>query len=606
MCGIVGAVGHNRCGSVLLDALKRLEYRGYDSSGIVTLNGGQIELRRAVGKLFHLEAALAARPLSGNIGVGHTRWATHGGVSEDNAHPHVAANRVSIVHNGIIENHRVIRARLESDGHQFASDTDSEVLAHLFVEAFDAGLDAVTATKKILAEIDGAYAFAAMATDYPDQLIVARNASPLAVGIGEDACYIGSDAIALAHLTRKVIYLKDHDFALVFADDVAVYQSNGSPAIRETVIVAASPGIVDKGGYRHFMEKEIHEQPDAISHSLAAMTDSDGQLNATMQADDLSAITGIVMLAAGTSHYATQVARYWIETLAKVPVVCEVASEYRYRNPVTSAYSTALAISQSGESLDTLMAMRHASCRGLHTIGLVNVPGSTIARESDFVLPTRAGPEIGVASTKAFTAQLTVLLSFAVALGRAKGTVDKKREAQIHHQLQSLPGLVGRALSLFDAIRPIAHGLSQARSALYLGRGALYPLALEGALKLKELSYIHAEGFAAGEMKHGPIALIEDGLPIVSLLAADGILAKASSNLREAAARGGQIILITEERAASEVDFADAVITVPNVDPLLAPILLAVPAQILAYLTAVEKGTDVDQPRNLAKSVTVE
>jgi glucosamine--fructose-6-phosphate aminotransferase (isomerizing) len=400
MCGIVGAVGHDRCGSVLLDALKRLEYRGYDSSGIVTLHDGQIYLRRAVGKLVHLEAALVAQPLDGNIGIGHTRWATHGGVSEDNAHPHVAADRVSIVHNGIIENHRGIRRRLELAGHQFASETDSEVLAHLFVEAFDAGLDLVTATKNILAEIEGAYAFAAITTDYPDQLIVARNASPLAVGIGDEACYIGSDAIALAHLTRKVIYLKDHDFALISADNVAVFQSDGSPVIRETVIVAASPGIVDKGGYRHFMEKEIHEQPDAIAHSLAAMTDTHGKLTATMQVDDLRAITGIVMLAAGTSHYATQVARYWIENLAKVPVVCEVASEYRYRHPVTSAYSTALAVSQSGESLDSLMAMRHAASCGLHTIGLVNVPGSTIARESDFVLPTRAGPEIGVASTK--------------------------------------------------------------------------------------------------------------------------------------------------------------------------------------------------------------
>ena len=606
MCGIVGAVGRDRCGSVLLDALKRLEYRGYDSSGIVTLHDGQIYLRRAVGKLVHLEAALVAQPLDGNIGIGHTRWATHGGVSEDNAHPHVAADRVSIVHNGIIENHGVIRRRLELAGHQFASETDSEVLAHLFVEALDAGLDLVTATKNILAEIEGAYAFAAIATNYPDQLIVARNASPLAVGIGDEACYIGSDAIALAHLTRKVIYLKDHDFALISADNVAVFQSDGSPVIRESVIVAASPGIVDKGGYRHFMEKEIHEQPDAIAHSLAAMTDTNGKLTATMQVDDLRAITGIVMLAAGTSHYATQVARYWIENLAKVPVVCEVASEYRYRHPVTSAYSTALAISQSGESLDSLMAMRHAASCGLHTIGLVNVPGSTIARESDFVLPTRAGPEIGVASTKSFTAQLTVLLCFAVALGKAKGTIDTELAAQIHHQIQSLPGLVGRALTLFDLIRPIAHGLSQARSALYLGRGTLYPLALEGALKLKELSYIHAEGFASGEMKHGPIALIEEGVPIVALLVADEIMAKASSNLREAAARGGQIILITEERGVSEVDFADAVITVPNVDPILAPILLAVPAQILAYLTAVEKGTDVDQPRNLAKSVTVE
>ena len=606
MCGIVGAVGHDGCGSILLDALKRLEYRGYDSSGIVTMHDGQMSLRRAVGKLVNLDATLAAQPLAGAIGIGHTRWATHGGVSEDNAHPHVAGDRVAIVHNGIIENHRAIRSRLEGAGHKFASDTDSEVLAHLFVEAFDAGLDAVAATRQILAEIDGAYAFAAMATDYPDQLIVARNASPLAVGIGETACYIGSDAIALAHLTRKVIYLKDHDFAVIAANNVAVYQADGTPANRETVIVAASPGIVDKGGYRHFMEKEIHEQPDAIAHSLAAMTGTNGQLTATMNEDDLRAISGIVMLAAGTSHYATQIARYWIETLAKVPVVCEVASEYRYRNPVTSAFSTALAISQSGESLDTLMAMRHAASCGLHTIGLVNVPGSTIARESDFVLPTRAGPEIGVASTKAFTAQLTVLLSFAVALAKAKGVINAARARHIHDQIQTLPGLVGRALGLFDHIRPIAHSLSQAKSALYLGRGTLYPLALEGALKLKELSYIHAEGFASGEMKHGPIALIEDDLPVVALLAADEVMAKASSNLREAAARGGRIILITEERAVTEVDFADAVITVPNVDPLLAPILLAVPAQILAYLTAVEKGTDVDQPRNLAKSVTVE
>lgn len=606
MCGIVGAVGHEECGTILLDALKRLEYRGYDSSGIVTLNNGQMSLRRAVGKLANLDAVLAVEPLAGGIGIGHTRWATHGGVSEDNAHPHVAGERVAIVHNGIIENHRAIRLRLERCGHEFSSDTDSEVLAHLFLEAFDAGLDAVAATGRILAEIDGAYAFAVLTTDCPDQLIVARNASPLAIGIGEKSCYIGSDAIALAHLTRKVIYLKDHDFALITSTGASVYQADGTPVNREPVIVAASPGIVDKGGYRHFMEKEIHEQPDAIAHSLAAMTNVDGTLTATMSTNDLCAITGIVMLGAGTSHYATQIARYWIEALAKVPVVCEVASEYRYRKPVTSTFSTALAISQSGESLDTLVAMRHASSCGLHTIGLINVPGSTIARESDFVLPTRAGPEIGVASTKAFTAQLTVLLSFAVALAHAKGEIDVTRALKIQSQIKALPGLVGKTLSLFDHIRPIAHTLSKAKSALYLGRGALYPLALEGALKLKELSYIHAEGFASGEMKHGPIALIEDDLPVVALLTSDEVMAKATSNLREAAARGGRIILITEERLIEEVDFADAVIAVPNVDPLLAPILLAVPAQILAYLTAVEKGTDVDQPRNLAKSVTVE
>ena len=384
------------------------------------------------------------------------------------------------------------------------------------------------------------------------------------------------------------------------------FDEEGTPVNREIVIVAASQGVVDKGGYRHFMEKEIHEQPDAIAHTLAAMTGPDGKLSTPLAREDLAAIDGIVMLAAGTSHYAAMVARYWIESLARVPVSCEIASEYRYRKPVTGAFSCAVAISQSGESLDTLMAMRHAGEAGLRTIGLVNVPGSTIAREADMVMPTRAGPEIGVASTKAFTAQLTALISFAVALAEAKGQISVERRDEIHAAIQGLPSMVGRTLGLFDDIRPLAHSLTAARSALYLGRDVLFPVALEGALKLKELSYIHAEGFASGEMKHGPIALIEEGLPVVALLAADEVMGKAASNLQEAAARGGRIILITEERAASTVDFAESVITVPNVDPLLAPVLLTVPVQILAYLTAFEKGTDVDQPRNLAKSVTVE
>ena len=606
MCGIVGAVGLANCGDTLLDALRRLEYRGYDSAGIVTHNDVGFEITRSVGKLASLDSLIRKKPLGGDIGIGHTRWATHGGVSEANAHPHIAAERVVIVHNGIIENHRQLRARLEQEGHLFSSDTDSEVLAHLFVEAFDAGLSPTEATKSVLAAIEGAYAFAALVRDHSDMLIVARNASPLAIGLGDDASFIGSDAIALAHLTRRVVYLKDNDFAFVTAEGAAVFDAKGTPVNREEVIVAASQGLVDKGGYRHFMEKEIHEQPDAIAHSLAAMTGADGRIAAPMSRDQLRDITGIVMLAAGTSHYASLVARYWIEGLARVPVTCEIASEYRYRKPVTSSFSTAIAISQSGESLDTLMAMRHAAENDLQTIGLVNVPGSTIAREADAVMPTRAGPEIGVASTKAFTAQLTVLISFAVALAEAKGAITPQRADEIQAQIQALPGLVGKALTSFDAIRPIAHDLASARSALFLGRDVLFPLALEGALKLKELSYIHAEGFASGEMKHGPIALIEDGLPVVAMLAADEVLGKAASNLREASARGGKIILLTEEKAVAEVDFAESVITVPNVGPLLAPILLAVPAQILAYLTAVEKGTDVDQPRNLAKSVTVE
>jgi glucosamine--fructose-6-phosphate aminotransferase (isomerizing) len=606
MCGIVGAVGLATCGDILLDALKRLEYRGYDSAGIVTYNGSAFETARSVGKLANLDALMRTKPLSGTIGIGHTRWATHGGVSEANAHPHTASDRVVIVHNGIIENHRQLRQRLEQNGHVFSSDTDSEVLAHLFVEAFDSGLSPSEATRTVVAAIEGTYAFAALSLDHGDLLMVARNASPLAIGLGDDASFIGSDAIALAHLTRRVVYLKDHDYALIRASGAEVFNAEGVPVNREEVIVAASPGLVDKGGYRHYMEKEIHEQPDAIAHSLAAMTDSNGRLAAPLSRDALKKIDGVVMLAAGTSHYASLIARYWIEALARVPVSCEIASEYRYRKPVTSSFTTAIAISQSGESLDTLMAMRHAAENDLHTIGLVNVPGSTIARESDTVMPTRAGPEIGVASTKAFTAQLTVLIGFAVALAEAKGTITPARADEIHREIQALPGLVGKALSSFDLIRPIAHDLSRTRSALFLGRDVLFPLALEGALKLKELSYIHAEGFASGEMKHGPIALIEDGLPVIAMLAADEVMGKAASNLREASARGARIILLTEETAAGEVDFAESVITVPKVDPLLAPILLAIPAQILAYLTAVEKGTDVDQPRNLAKSVTVE
>ena len=606
MCGIVGVVGLNDCAETLLDSLKRLEYRGYDSSGIVTQTGAEFSMRRAVGKLSALSAALRDAPLEGRSGIGHTRWATHGGVSERNAHPHIADQKVAIVHNGIIENHVSLRASLTAKGHEFSSETDSEILAHLFLEAFNMGMDARKAGTHVLSQIEGTFAFAAMHVDQPDVMIVARNASPLAVGIGDGVSFVGSDAVALAHLTRNVIYLKDNDFAIVRPEGAEVFDAAGTPVNREAVIVAASQGMVDKGGYRHFMEKEIHEQPEAIAHTLAAMTGPQGTLSTPLAREELQSIDGIVMLAAGTSHYAAMVARYWIEALARVPVSCEVASEYRYRRPVTGAYSAAIAISQSGESLDTLMAMRHAGEAGLRTIGLVNVPGSTIAREADLVMPTRAGPEIGVASTKAFTAQLTALLCFAVALAEAKGTIDKARRDEIHSLIQGLPSVIGKTLGLFDEIRPLAHSLTTARSALYLGRDVLFPVALEGALKLKELSYIHAEGFASGEMKHGPIALIEDGLPVVALLAADEVMGKAASNLQEASARGARIILVTEDRAAAAFNFADEIVRVPNVDPLVAPILLTVPVQILAYLTAFEKGTDVDQPRNLAKSVTVE
>jgi glucosamine--fructose-6-phosphate aminotransferase (isomerizing) len=572
----------------------------------VTHDQHTFDLRRSVGKIANLETVLSEVPLTGAIGLGHTRWATHGGVSETNAHPHVASDRVAIVHNGIIENYKTIRIRLERLGYALVSDTDSEVLAYLFLEAFEAGLNPADATKKVISEIEGAYAFGAISIDFPNLIIVARNASPLAIGLGDTGSYIGSDATALAHLTRKVIYLKDLDYALIKADSVEVFCSDGTKVDRETVIVSASPGLINKGGYRHFMEKEIYEQPDSIANTIAAMTGENGKISVGMSSQELKNINGIVMLAAGTSHLASLVARYWIEKIAKIQVTCELASEYHYREPVTTGFNTVIAISQSGESLDTLKAMRFANERGLSTIALVNVMDSTIARESETVLVTKAGPEIGVASTKAFTAQLIALISFAIAIAESKNKITSASSSELQRKIRLLPGLVGKTLDGFDTIKPIASQLKSSKSALFLARGALYPIALEGALKLKELSYIHAEGFAAGEMKHGPIALIEDGLPVIALIANDNLMDKVISNLKEASARGGRIILIADEVAAEAIDFAAEVVTVPAVDPLLSPILLTIPVQILAYLTALDKGTDVDQPRNLAKSVTVE
>ena len=606
MCGIVGAIGADDCSSLLLDSLKRLEYRGYDSSGIVTYNKRTFDLRRSVGKIANLEKLLSETPLNGAIGLGHTRWATHGSVSKTNAHPHIASNRVAIVHNGIIENYKKIKFRLESVGYVLSSDTDSEVLAYLFLEAFDSGLDPTEATRKVISEIEGAYAFGAISTDFPNLIIVARNASPLAIGLGDEGSYIGSDATALAHITRKVIYLKDLDYALIAADGVQVFCSDGTKVNREIVVVSASPGLINKGNYRHFMEKEIYEQPESVANTITAMTGLDGRISVGISPEVLKNISGIVMLAAGTSHIASLVARYWIEKIAKIPVTCELASEFHYREPVITGFNTSIAISQSGESLDTLKAMHHAAKLNLSTMAIVNVADSTIARESNIVLQTKAGPEVGVASTKAFTAQLTVLLSLAIAIAEAKSEITLEFSDELQRQIRLLPGLIGRALEGFGTIKPIASELKSASSALFLARGHLYPIALEGALKLKELSYIHAEGFAAGEMKHGPIALIEAGLPVIALIANDNLMEKVISNLKEASARGGRIILIADEKAAEAIDFAAEVITVPSVDPLIAPILLTIPVQILAYLTALDKGTDVDQPRNLAKSVTVE
>ena len=606
MCGIVGYIGDGQAADIILDALKRLEYRGYDSSGIATLEQSALHLTRAVGKLSYLEAALQSKPQAGQIGIGHTRWATHGGVTEANAHPHVAGNKVAIVHNGIIENYAELKAELQAKGHEFSSQTDSEVLAHLFLDALGQGQTGSAAMQAVLAKIKGAFALAVMLQEAPDQLFVARNASPLAIGIEDGLICVASDAMAMAHLTRNVIYLKDGDYAALGVDDVQIYDRDGQRANREVIRTTASPALIDKGGFRHFMEKEIHEQPEAIAHTISAMTAADGALRTGLSEADLSDIQHLVILAAGTSNYAGQIGRYWLEDLAGIPVSVETASEYRYRAPAHLAGGAVIAISQSGESLDTLMALRHAREKGMKVIAIVNVPESSIAREADVILPTRAGPEIGVASTKAFTAQLTVLFALAVDFGRAKARLSAEDVAELQQKLLAVPGAVGTAIASFEQVQPVAQHLKKTPSCLFLGRGRLYPLALEAALKLKELSYIHAEGFAAGEMKHGPIALIEDELPVICLLDEDTLSAKTISNLKEAEARGATIILIATQTIAKQVDFASFKVVIEDCDPLLAPIILAVPAQILAYQTAFEKGTDVDQPRNLAKSVTVE
>ena len=606
MCGIVGYIGDGQAADIILDALKRLEYRGYDSSGIATLEQNALHLTRAVGKLSYLEAALQSKPQAGQIGIGHTRWATHGGVTEANAHPHVAGNKVAIVHNGIIENYAELKAELQAKGHEFSSQTDSEVLAHLFLDALGQGQTGSAAMQAVLAKIKGAFALAVMLQEAADQLFVARNASPLAIGIEDGLICVASDAMAMAHLTRNVIYLKDGDYAALGVDDVQIYDRDGQRANREVIRTTASPALIDKGGFRHFMEKEIHEQPEAIAHTISAMTAADGALRTGLSEADLSDIQHLVILAAGTSNYAGQIGRYWLEDLAGIPVSVETASEYRYRAPAHLAGGAVIAISQSGESLDTLMALRHAREKGMKVIAIVNVPESSIAREADVILPTRAGPEIGVASTKAFTAQLTVLFALAVDFGRAKARLSAEDVAELQQKLLAVPGAVGTAIASFEQVQPVAQHLKKTPSCLFLGRGRLYPLALEAALKLKELSYIHAEGFAAGEMKHGPIALIEDELPVICLLDEDTLSAKTISNLKEAEARGATIILIATQTIAKQVDFASFKVVIEDCDPLLAPIILAVPAQILAYQTAFEKGTDVDQPRNLAKSVTVE
>lgn len=610
MCGIVGIAGTKDCAGAIVDALKRLEYRGYDSAGIATLVRGQIDRRRAMGKLAALDMVLRDRPLPGHTGIGHTRWATHGKPSEANAHPH-ATEKVAIVHNGIIENFRELKAELVAKGHHFESETDSEVCAHLISAYLDEGLAPEEAAKTAVRRLHGAYSLAMIFKGEEGLLIGARMGSPLAVGYGTDEAYLGSDAFALAPFTNRVSYLNDGDVVVLRGADVKIYDAADRLANREVKITSASTGLVDKGGYSHFMAKEIHEQPEVIAQTLAyyidpealGVRDRDGHLQKA-----LAKASRLTISACGTAYYAGLVGKYWFEKLARLPVEIDVASELRYRNPVYPENGVALFISQSGETADTLAALRDAKANGQTTIAVVNVPESSIAREADIVVPTFAGPEIGVASTKAFTCQLSALAPLAIAAGRARGHIDHATEEKLCSALLEAPRHIVEFLKQDKKLKKIAQGVAKARDVLYLGRGANYPLALEGALKLKEISYIHAEGYAAGEMKHGPIALIDENVPVIVIAPHDALYEKTVSNMQEVMARGGKVLLISDAAGIAAASAAQVwqAVEVPTADPFIAPLLYAVPIQLLAYYAAVAKGTDVDQPRNLAKSVTVE
>ncbi len=607
MCGIVGIIAKREVTPLLVEGLKRLEYRGYDSAGIATLANGHIKRRRAQGKIANLEAKLAERPITGTIGIAHTRWATHGVPNEVNAHPH-ATERVAIVHNGIIENFQEIKAELVAEGHKFESQTDSEIVAHLVTHYLDKQMKPKEAVAATLKRLQGAFALALLFAGEHDLLIGARRGPPLAVGYGDGEMYLGSDALALAMLTRRICYLEDGDYAVVHGNSVEIYNADDKPVTRKVVETAASGALIGKGEFRHFMQKEIYEQPAVIGDTLSSYLNP-ATLAITLPAlpFDLAKVPRFTITACGTAYYAGFVAKYWLEQIARVPVELDVASELRYRNAPMPEGGVMIVVSQSGETADTLAALRYAKEHGQKVIAVVNVPESSIAREADAVLPTRAGPEIGVASTKAFTTQLTVLAALALATARARGTIDKKREAQLSHAIAEVPARAAEVLAHDKQLKLIAHVVSQARDVLYLGRGPAYPIALEGALKLKEISYIHAEGYAAGEMKHGPIALIDEQVPIIVICPHDELFDKTASNTQETVARGGKVIFLSDKPGIDKLgDIALTSVELPTVDPFVAPILYAIPVQLLAYHTAVIKGTDVDKPRNLAKSVTVE
>lgn len=607
MCGIVGILGKDNVAPTILDSLKRLEYRGYDSAGIATLHAGRIERRRAPGKLAQLTRVLMSEPLPGVIGIGHTRWATHGKPNETNAHPH-ASDRVACVHNGIIENFKELKEELERKGHRFETETDTEVAVHLITENMRQGLSPVEAAAKAIKRLQGAYALAILFRGEENLMIGARMGSPLAVGYGQGEMFLGSDAFALAPLTNRVAYLEEGDWAVLRREGVEIFDVNDRPANREIKITTLTGSLVDKGEHRHFMAKEIFEQPEVIGNTLSTIINPVTQsVTLPRLPFDFAALSRVTLVACGTAYYATAVAKYWFERFARLPAEVDVASEFRYREAPLPKGGLAVFVSQSGETADTLAALRYCKQEGQHILGVVNMPESSIARESEIVVPTHAGPEIGVASTKAFTCQLAVLATLAIAAGRARGVLSRDAEMRLARTLLEAPRLMHDALEQAQVYEALAQELAKARDVLYLGRGLSYPLALEGALKLKEISYIHAEGYAAGEMKHGPIALIDEKVPVIVIAPHDGLFEKTVSNMQETMARGGKVILISDKRGIDQAgENAWARIEMPEIDPFAAPLLYSVPIQLLAYYTAVAKGTDVDQPRNLAKSVTVE
>src|ERR1700723_2850527 len=608
MCGIIGIIGGEPVAPLLIDALKRLEYRGYDSAGVATLENGARVRRRAQGKLKNLEQKLAREPLAGSIGIGHTRWATHGRPTEINAHPH-ATERLAVVHNGIIENFAELRRELQANGAKFVTETDTEVVAHLVSQEMERGASPVEAVKRALPRLRGAFALAFLFAGEDNLLIGARKGSPLAVGFGDGQMFVGSDAIALAPFTDTVSYLEDGDWVIITRSGAEIHDSTGDVVQRAMLKSQASVMQIDKGNHRHFMAKEIHEQPEVVGHTLANYIEmaTERVLLPKTLPFDFRNLNRISIAACGTAYYASMIAKYWFERFANLPVEVDIASEFRYRSAPLGAGGLAIFVSQSGETADTLASLRYARERQQHVLSIVNVPTSTIARDSDVLMPTLAGPEIGVASTKAFTCQLAALATLAIAAGRARGVLSETDEKKLVHALIEVPRHMAEALALEPQIMELARDLAKCRDVLYLGRGTSFPIALEGALKLKEISYIHAEGYAAGELKHGPIALIDENMPVVVIAPYDRVFEKTVSNMQEVAARGGNIILMTDAKGAAEATIESLVtIVLPDMAATFTPMVYAVPVQLLAYHTAVVMGTDVDQPRNLAKSVTVE